>query len=88
MAYTKTQWANDTAPAINANNLGNIEDGIYAVFNILGINVNSWNSATTYNENDIVIYNNKLYINTTGTSTSTNPASDTTNWNETTILVD
>lgn len=28
MSYTKTQWVNDTTPAINANNLNKIEDGI------------------------------------------------------------
>lgn len=28
MAYTKTIWVNDTTPAINATNLGNIETGI------------------------------------------------------------
>lgn len=29
MAYSKTVWANDTAPAINADNLNKIEQGIY-----------------------------------------------------------
>ena len=28
MAYTKTVWVDDSAPAINATNLNNIEDGI------------------------------------------------------------
>jgi hypothetical protein len=29
MAYTKTTWANNTAPAINADNLNKMEQGIY-----------------------------------------------------------
>lgn len=29
MSYTKTQWVNDQAPAINATNLNKIEQGIY-----------------------------------------------------------
>ena len=29
MAYTKTTWVNNQAPAINADNLNKIEDGIY-----------------------------------------------------------
>jgi len=29
MAYTKTNWVNDSPPAISAENLNNIEDGIY-----------------------------------------------------------
>lgn len=29
MAYTKTEWVNDSVPAINASNLNKIEQGIY-----------------------------------------------------------
>ena len=31
MAYTKTNWINDSVPAINADNLNKIEQGIYEV---------------------------------------------------------
>lgn len=31
--YTKTTWANGTAPALNATNLNNMEDGIEAACN-------------------------------------------------------
>lgn len=34
MAYTKTNWVNDQAPAINATNLNNIEDGIANSYNV------------------------------------------------------
>lgn len=34
MAYNKTVWANDTAPAINADNLNKIEQGIFDAQNI------------------------------------------------------
>lgn len=28
-AYTKTQWTNDSEPAVNADNLNHIENGLY-----------------------------------------------------------
>lgn len=31
MSYTKTKWVNDEKPAINADNLNHIEEGIAAV---------------------------------------------------------
>lgn len=31
MAYTKTNWVNDSVPAINATNLNKIEQGIYDI---------------------------------------------------------
>ncbi len=34
MTYTKTNWVNDQAPAINATNLNNIEDGIANSYNV------------------------------------------------------
>lgn len=86
MTYTKTQWANDTAPAINATNLNNIETGIGDTYNVLGMNSNSWSASYTYNAGETALYNNKLYKNLTGTNTSTAPSSDTTNWLEISIL--
>lgn len=86
MSYTKTQWANDTAPAINATNLNNIENGIGALFGLLGINANTWNASATYVEGQSVLYNNVIYKNITGSYTTTNPADDTTNWQQTTLL--
>lgn len=95
MAYTKTTWVNDQAPAINATNLNKIEGGIYnndalitKVLEIIGIDADTWVSTDTYNEGDIVIYQNRLYINISGNYTTTSPDEDTTNWQETTILVD
>lgn len=93
MAYTKTQWANDTAPAINATNLNKIEQGIFnndtnisGINGTIGVDTNTWIGTTAYGEGDIVIYNDKIYQNISGTSTTTNPAEDTTNWNEITIF--
>lgn len=82
MTYTKTQWANDTAPAINATNLNNIENGIGDVYGTTGIGTNTWASANTYQIDEVALYNNKLYKNLTGSNTSTTPDSDTTNWQE------
>lgn len=93
MSYTKTNWQNDQAPAINATNLNKIETGIFdndamltSILNTLGINTTTWVSTNTYVEGQSVVYNNKIYKNITGNYTATNPASDTTNWQETTML--
>lgn len=93
MSYTRTNWQNDQAPAINATNLNKIENGIFnndaiitSIMTTLGINATTWVSTNTYVEGDSVVYNNKLYKNITGNYTTTNPESDTTNWQETTLL--
>ena len=93
MSYVKTNWQNDQAPAINATNLNKIEQGIYdndanisGINGTIGVDTNTWIGTTAYGEGDIVIYNDKIYQNISGTSTTTNPAEDTTNWNEITIF--
>lgn len=93
MSYIKTNWVNDQAPAINATNLNKIENGIFnndaiitSIMTTLGINATTWLSTNTYVEGDTVVYNNKIYKNITGNYTTTNPESDTTNWQETTLL--
>ena len=43
---------------------------------------NAEDSTTKYNINEFTIYNNKLYKNITGVNGETNPAEDTTNWQE------
>lgn len=93
MSYTKTNWQNDQAPAINATNLNKIENGIFnndaiitSIMTTLGINATTWVSTNTYVLGDTVVYNNKIYKNITGNYTTTNPATDTTNWQETTLL--
>ena len=93
MSYVKTNWQNDQAPAINATNLNKIENGIFnndaiitSIMTTLGINATTWVSTNTYVEGDSVVYNNKLYKNISGNYTTTNPESDTTNWQETTLL--
>lgn len=93
MAYTKTTWQNDQAPAINATNLNHIEDGIFnndsmlsSILTTLGINATTWVSTDTYVEGQSVVYNNTIYKNITGNYTTTSPAEDTTNWQQTTLL--
>lgn len=94
MAYTKTQWVNNSEPPIDETNLNKIENGIFnndalitKVLSAIGIATTTWSSSGTYAINDIVVYNNKLYINLTGTNTATTPDNDSTNWAETSILV-
>lgn len=93
MSYTKTNWQNDTAPAINATNLNHIEQGIFnndamlsTILTTLGINTTTWVSSDSYVEGQSVVYNNKIYKNITGNYTTTPPDEDTTNWQETTML--
>ena len=87
MAYTKTNWNNDQAPAINATNLNKIEQGIFnndallsSIMNTLGIDTQTWVSTDSYVEGQVVVYNNQLYKNITGNYTTTPPDEDTTNW--------
>ena len=93
MSYTKTTWVNDQAPAINATNLNKIETGIFnndamltSILTTLGINTTTWVSTDTYVEGQTVVYENELYKNITGDYTTTDPATDTTNWMKTTML--
>ena len=94
MSYTKTTWQNDQAPAINATNLNHIETGIYdndsnitdIIQNKLGLSISTWSVSETYIEGNVVIYNNNLYRNITGSYTTTNPAEDTTNWEYQSII--
>ena len=46
----------------------------------MGIQSDTWSSSDTYSIGDIVIFENKLYENLTGTNTTTTPDLDTTNW--------
>lgn len=87
MAYNKTNWQNDQAPAINATNLNKIEQGIFnndallsSIMNTLGIDTQTWVSTDSYVEGQVVVYNNQLYKNITGNYTTTPPDEDTTNW--------
>lgn len=36
MSYTKTNWKNNSTPALNASNLNKIEQGIYDLHSKLG----------------------------------------------------
>ena len=57
------------------------------IIQTLGLTSDTWTSGGNYSKGDIVVYNNLLYQNKTGTNTTTNPSVDTTNWEQTTILV-
>lgn len=66
MAYTKTEWSNETPPYINGINLNKIEQGIYdndtaiaKTTNIIGYD--EYDSTSTYNVGDYCIYNNMLF---------------------------
>ena len=47
MAYTKVQWRNNQSPAINADNLNHIEQGIESAHNQMAINTSDIETLTT-----------------------------------------
>ena len=55
------------------------------LLNVLGTKTDTWSSGGTYTKREIVAYNRTLYKNLTGTNSGT-PDTDTTNWEETSIL--
>ena len=57
MSYTKTQWTNDTAPAINETNLNKIEQGIYdndSAITTINTNIGDLTDLETTTQTDIV----------------------------------
>lgn len=63
-----------------ADDLNEIKSVVNMTLDTLKLGTDTWSSSTTYGLNDVVVYKNEVYKNITGTSTSTNPSSDTTNW--------
>lgn len=74
MSYTKTQWNNDTAPAINEDNLNKIEQGIYdndSAITTINTNIGDLTALTTTAQTDLVSAVNELdsdKLDTTGTA--------------------
>lgn len=60
---------------------------IKVLMNIIGFKNIEWDSTKTYSKNKVVYYQSKLYKNITGTSSTTAPSEDTTNWEETSLIV-
>lgn len=58
MAYTKTEWVNDSVPAINASNLNKIEQGIYDNSFESGSNANG--SYIKFNDGTLICYVRKV----------------------------
>lgn len=52
MSYTKTVWRNNQAPAINADNLNHIEQGIESAHNQMAINTSDIETLTTQVQNN------------------------------------
>lgn len=88
MSYTKTNWSNNTAPYINADNLNKIEQGIYdndqkitGTDNVLGYD--EYDNTSTYEVGDYCIYNNKLYVCNTAIATA--EEFNSAHWTETSV---
>lgn len=68
MAYTKTQWVNNQAPAIDADNLNKIEQGIYDAHTekqdtlVSGTNIKTVNSESLLGAGDIEIVGGVLQV--------------------------
>lgn len=68
MAYTKTQWVNNQAPAIDADNLNKIEQGIYDAHTekqdslVSGSNIKTINSESLLGAGDIEILGGVLQV--------------------------
>jgi hypothetical protein len=73
MAYTKTTWVNDTTPAINATNLGNIETGIFEAHTQIG----GLNTQTTSYTLVLADAGKSVELNNAGATTLTVPPNST-----------
>ena len=68
MAYTKTQWVNNQAPAISAENLNKMEQGIYDAHTekqdtlVSGTNIKTVNSESLLGAGDIEIVGGVLQV--------------------------
>lgn len=69
MAYTKTEWINDSVPAINASNLNKIEQGIYDNAFESGSNANG--SYIKFNDGTMICYGSKDINNVSFTQFTT-----------------
>ena len=79
---------NPNIPEINKVTDGNmnlIKQVGNQILTTMGVYTDDWNSSSTYAIGDIVIYDNRIFRNLTGTNTETTPDIDTTNWEETTL---
>lgn len=55
------------------------------ILTTMGVYTDDWDEEGTYLIDDIVIYDNRIFKNLTGTNTTTPPTEDTTNWLEVSI---
>ena len=81
MAYSKTNWVNNTTP-INETNLNKIESGIKN--NDINIGEENYDNTKTYEVGDIVRYNEKIYKCITAITTAEN--FDISKWEQTNIV--
>ena len=82
-------YENSSIPEVNKvtdNDLNLIKQVGNQVINSMGLYTNNWSSTSTYSNGSIVISDNRLFKNITGTNTTTAPENDTTNWTEINII--
>lgn len=70
---------------VNASDMNLLKQVGNQTLKTIGVFTDDWSSSATYAVKDIVIYDNRVFENLTGTNTATTPDQDTTNWEETTI---
>lgn len=79
MSYTKTNWTNNSAPAINADNLNKIEQGIYdndAAIASANTNIGTLTNLTTTEKSNLVGAINEVNSNTETNMTNIGDLSD------------
>ena len=79
MSYSKTNWANNSAPAINADNLNKIEPGIYdndAAIASANTNIGTLTNLTTTEKSNLVGAINEVNSNTDINATNIGDLSD------------
>ena len=94
ITYTDKVALNENASIADINKItDNDMNSIKSVVNDtiisgLGLQTDNWISGGSYNIGALVIDNNNIYENTTGTNTTTAPSQDSTNWAIVPIIAD
>ena len=85
MAYTKTNWVNETTP-LNDTNMNKIENALENLDTNISKSTDEYSSTRTYSIGELVIYNNKLYKANQDITTA--EAFNSSHWTEVTLLSD
>lgn len=85
IAYNDKQYLNNDTSIADENkamdtDFNNIKKVTNDTITGMGIQNDTWSDSGTYSTGDLVVFENKIYENLTGTNSTTTPDLDTTNW--------